>query len=285
MNNSKESIKQLRKKCQDKGDGRFYADWTEHMPRFFSIYLTKIFLSIGISANQITILSIILGLLTGILLGLGKPFFVILAALVIFVVPILDCSDGEVSRYRGKNSYSGEYFDRMAGAIIDPAVLFGISIFVYKQTGELVDIIAGFVGGFSLILIRLSVSHIYACSFSNLSNMSISIKKLSDINNSSFASKKIERIIDTPKIAKDFSLVNFASDLFLIKTWGMIYWIWLAGIVAFLSLFFSYNLYLTEWLRSIIWLYAIFSPLGVCYIIYKAVKNKIPDRLATDFKK
>ena len=174
---SKESIKQLRQKYQDKGNGRFYADWTEFIPRIFSIYFTKIFLLLRFTANQITFLSIILGLLTGILLGLGIPFYVSLAALVLFFIPILECSDGEVSRYHGKDSRAGEYFDRIAGSIIDPIILFGVSILVFKQTGELLDIIVGFIGSFSLILMRLSISLIYACSFSNFSNISYSIKK------------------------------------------------------------------------------------------------------------
>lgn len=47
MEKQKESIKELRKKLQDKGNGKFYSGWTEIIPRTFSIYLTKEFVIIG----------------------------------------------------------------------------------------------------------------------------------------------------------------------------------------------------------------------------------------------
>ena len=108
---------------------------------------------------------------------------------------------------------------------------------------------------------------------------------VNDFHRKKIVSKNIEQIIDPPINKKNFSLVNFVSDLFLIKTWGMIYWIWLAGIVSLSSLLLVHNPFLTEVLRPLIWFYAVFSPLGSCYIIYKVIKNKIPDKLVAGFNK
>ncbi|MCK4733874.1 MAG: CDP-alcohol phosphatidyltransferase family protein [Methanophagales archaeon] len=285
MNISERSIKRLREKCQDKGNGRYYSDWSEYIPRKVSIYFTKCFISVGISANQITLISVILGLLTAILIGFGEPLYVALAALMLFFITILDCSDGEVSRYHGRQSLSGEYLDRIAGAIIYPSILFAIGLSIFEYTGSMRDIVAGIIAGVSLLLMRISISYIYACSWNSLFNIeSNSSKPLSYPKSSSKIYKNIEQVIDMPKTAKKNSVINFVSDLFLIKSWGMIFWVWCAAIVSFSSLFFGHYNYMKEILQPLIWLYAFFGPLAVCYIIYSVVRNNIPDRLAEELK-
>lgn len=285
MNTPNESIKKLREKCQDKGNGRYYSDWSEHLPRKISIYLTKYFILLGISANQITVISIILGLIASIFITMNTSLLMFFSGILIFIIPILDCSDGEVSRYHGRQSLSGEYLDRIAGAVIYPSILFAISLSIFKYTGNIWDITAGIIGGVSLLLIRISISYIYACSCSSLSNIeSSSSKELSYPKSSSKIYKNIEQIIDMPKIAKKNSLINFVSDLFLIKSWGMIYWVWFAGVVSFSSLFFNHYNYMKEILQPLVWLYAFFGPLAVCYIIHSVVRNNIPDKLAEELK-
>jgi phosphatidylglycerophosphate synthase len=287
MNTSERSIKRLREKCQDKGGGRFYSDWSEYIPRKVSIYFTKCFILLGISANQITLISVIIGLLTAILLGLSGSLYVALAAVMLLLVTILDCSDGEVSRYYGRDSLSGEYLDRIAGAIIDPFILFAIGISIFKYTGNMWHIVAGIIAGSSLLLMRISISYIYACSCSSLSNNNIESKSPNQFLNQKKPSrvhKKIETIIDMPKVAKKSSLINFVADLFLIKGWGMIFVIWFAGLISFSSLIFNHYNYIKEILQPLVWLYALFGPLAVCYIIYSTVRANVPDKLAEELK-
>lgn len=286
MNTSERSIKKLREKCQDKGGGRFYSDWSEYIPRKVSIYFTKCFILLGISANQITLISVIIGILTAILLGLSGSLCVALAAVMLLLVTILDCSDGEVSRYHGRDSLSGEYLDRIAGAIIDPFILFAIGISIFKYTGNIWNIVAGIIAGSSLLLMRISISYVYACSCSSLSSIeSNSSKQFSNSKNPSRVHKKIETIIDMPKVAQKSSLINFVADLFLVKSWGMIYWIWCAGLISFSSLIFNHYNYIKEILQPLVWVYSFFGPLAVCYIIYSMVKANIPDKLAEELKK
>jgi phosphatidylglycerophosphate synthase len=82
--------------------------------RRLSIHLTRVLLPTGISANGVTVVMIGVGLLgaAGLLLpGLAGA---LLAALGMQLQILLDCSDGEVARWRRTFSLAGIYLDRIA---------------------------------------------------------------------------------------------------------------------------------------------------------------------------
>ena len=105
-----ESIKELRRICQEptkNTDSWYYRNF----PRRISIYFTKILLITGFTANQVTVLALAMSIISGILLSFGDPFHSVIGALLFQVRNILDCVDGEIARYRGSASISGEYLE------------------------------------------------------------------------------------------------------------------------------------------------------------------------------
>jgi phosphatidylglycerophosphate synthase len=83
--------------------------------RHLSLYLTRALLHTGISANGVTWLMLVVGLLGSLTLALPLPWLwgPLLAALAMQVQILLDCSDGEVARWRQRFSPAGIYLDRV----------------------------------------------------------------------------------------------------------------------------------------------------------------------------
>jgi hypothetical protein len=110
------ALHQLRETCQYKPrDDPSPDDWLTHIiVRRFSIYLTVLFLKVGLSANKVTALRLLPCIGAGVLLAFPQPEYWLLAWGLLFVWEILDCCDGEIARYSGTPSLVGEYNDTMA---------------------------------------------------------------------------------------------------------------------------------------------------------------------------
>ncbi len=116
------TIKNLKLICRKKVETEPYARW---VGRPISIYFTWFFVRTPISANQVTILQGIFGLIGCILFGYGQ---FIAGSLFLQIGYILDCSDGEVARWNNQQSKSGEYLDLIGHIIIIPLIYFGLGI-------------------------------------------------------------------------------------------------------------------------------------------------------------
>jgi phosphatidylglycerophosphate synthase len=82
--------------------------------RRLSPHLTRVFLGAGLSANAVTALMIPTGLLAALVLTFSGVAFAIGAALLIQLQLLLDCSDGELARWRRTFSPLGIYLDQIA---------------------------------------------------------------------------------------------------------------------------------------------------------------------------
>ena len=91
-----------------------------------SIYLTWLLLHTSITPNQVTLLSLIFGLLSAVsYFSYGALPFIIGFILFQFHV-ILDVVDGEIARYRKISSVGGAYLDYVSHYIVYPLIMFGI---------------------------------------------------------------------------------------------------------------------------------------------------------------
>jgi len=114
-----ESIKELRKICQEsRYENEGGMPWFErNFYRRISIYFTKLFLKIGLSANQATLLSLISALVGGFfLIFANNTLYLLISALFLIFSLILDRVDGEIARYNKSDSKFGRYFDFMVGS-------------------------------------------------------------------------------------------------------------------------------------------------------------------------
>jgi phosphatidylglycerophosphate synthase len=109
------SICNLRKICQ--GGEKLVMEKDYYFCRYFSrnisIYLTKFFLYFNISANFVTLLSFFSMLGGFIFLLIPGKTNLILSSLLLIFATILDCNDGEISRFTKTSSKLGGFMDSM----------------------------------------------------------------------------------------------------------------------------------------------------------------------------
>ena len=90
--------------------------------RHQSIYATRALLPTGISPNGVTWLMIAVGVLGALAIPLPGLVGPVLAVLAMQVQILLDCSDGEVARWRQRFSPAGIYLDRIGHYATEAAI-------------------------------------------------------------------------------------------------------------------------------------------------------------------
>jgi hypothetical protein len=78
------------------------------------------------SANQVTVLSGIVAIFGGLLLGANSKWLVLLGAVCFHLFAILDMSDGEVARYRKQGGVAGHFLDWYMHFVSSTALMFGL---------------------------------------------------------------------------------------------------------------------------------------------------------------
>ena len=97
--------------------------------RRFSPYATQLFLRLRFMPNEVTWLMIVAGVLAGAVLAVDADVWPALVAFVLIQLQILlDCSDGEVARWRQQFSPSGIYLDRLGHWLTETALPIGLGV-------------------------------------------------------------------------------------------------------------------------------------------------------------
>ena len=99
--------------------GRWYM-------RRLSIRATWAFVDTPVTPNQLTGVMTVVGVLGGVALAFPGLWTAVLAALLIQLYLLLDCSDGELARWRRTTSVTGVYLDRVGAYFAEAAVLAGL---------------------------------------------------------------------------------------------------------------------------------------------------------------
>lgn len=76
------------------------------------VYPSWLFLRLGLSANQVTVLSFLIGLGGCVMIALGDFFTTLLGIILLQIWILLDYADGNVARYNGKCTPLGAFIDR-----------------------------------------------------------------------------------------------------------------------------------------------------------------------------
>lgn len=93
-----------------------------------SIYITRVLLPTGITANAVTWWIAIIGIGAAAMLVLpGWWPFLAAAALIQFSI-MIDCTDGEIARWRGQSSAAGVYIDRVCHYLVEAALPVGFGL-------------------------------------------------------------------------------------------------------------------------------------------------------------
>ncbi len=102
----------------------------------FSPFVAAACVNTPITPNHLTILMIPTGILGGIVLALGTNLAFLIGGLLFVLLNIIDAADGELARYTKRTSEFGDYLDRVAHYATNTALIFGLGVGLYIQTGH-----------------------------------------------------------------------------------------------------------------------------------------------------
>ncbi len=151
MRSSKPSIAELRAATQpasifarNSGEhwaGRLYV-------RRFSPYLTRLFVGTPITPNGVTWLFILAGVAAAAVLAIDSVWAAVAAVVLIQLQILLDCSDGELARWRQQSSPVGIYLDRFGHWVTEAALPIALGVRVDEPVlGLVVAVLVLFVKG------------------------------------------------------------------------------------------------------------------------------------------
>jgi phosphatidylglycerophosphate synthase len=122
-----ESFEQFRTICQPRQEPTV----SSRLIRRVSIYLTWFLVKTPLTANQVSVLFLLVGVAGAALLGTGDPAWTVLGVLLLQLHILLDYSDGEVARYREATSKLGSFLDINFHLVIHAAIFAGITQAVF----------------------------------------------------------------------------------------------------------------------------------------------------------
>lgn len=97
--------------------------WSYLVFRRISIYLSWLLLHTGVSANQVTVISIVMGVAGLVFLGVGATWATALGLALLLGYHLLDRVDGEIARQRKVFSLRGVYLDNVGHHLTIAGVL------------------------------------------------------------------------------------------------------------------------------------------------------------------
>jgi phosphatidylglycerophosphate synthase len=101
--------------------------------RIFSRPLTRFLLKTPLTPNQITLLSLVFGILAGYFFSRGEYLYSLAAAASYQLAVVLDNCDGEVARAKNMRSKLGGWLDIGSDLITDIALFLGIALGMKRQ--------------------------------------------------------------------------------------------------------------------------------------------------------
>src|SRR5690606_34256960 len=90
-----------------------------------------------ITPNHLTVLMTPTGILGGIAMSMGTAPGFLVGGLLFVLLNIIDAADGELARYTGQTSDFGDYLDRVAHYMTNTALVVGMGVGLFNQTGHL----------------------------------------------------------------------------------------------------------------------------------------------------
>ncbi|MFC1915840.1 CDP-alcohol phosphatidyltransferase family protein [Chloroflexota bacterium] len=152
--------------------------------RRISIYLTKLCLKIGISANQVTLIDFLMVVAAGVFFTFANPAYWLIGIVFFFLYLLIDCVDGEVARYnRAKGNEPPSPFGAGAilGGIVDwvswPYLLACMAFGIYNT----IDSVIVFIFGFLAAILRVIYMDIALMSYPVLHEKGILHKAIREV--------------------------------------------------------------------------------------------------------
>lgn len=121
--------------------------------RPISFLLVKLIYPTNLTPNQISVISMIFGLGSGVLFYFGEYSFIVAGGISIFISNILDCADGQLARLKKNGTKVGRIIDGFIDYVTGASIFFGMGFALHHITGNpLYSWGLATLGGFSRIM-------------------------------------------------------------------------------------------------------------------------------------
>lgn len=101
---------------------------SKHVERKISLTISRALVDTPITPNQMTIISVLIGIIGAVFLGVGQGGWQVAGALLFLAHSILDGCDGELARIRFQQSRFGGLLDYWGDNVVHSAVFFALSV-------------------------------------------------------------------------------------------------------------------------------------------------------------
>jgi hypothetical protein len=96
--------------------------------RPLSFLFVKLIYSTNITPNQISIVSMLFGILTGVMFAFGTPQFLAYGAVALIISNLLDCADGQLARLKKNGTGIGRIIDGFIDYVTGFSIFVGLGI-------------------------------------------------------------------------------------------------------------------------------------------------------------
>ncbi len=166
-----ESLKELEAICQ-KPHWQEVGNWmVRKIERPLALHVTRLLLHTSITADQVTALSIAVGVLGGITFFSSNSVLFLLGVILFHVWYLLDHVDGQVARYRKSTSITGVYFDFLTHYIVHAFFFLGLGLQAYFRELHLAFLFLAIGGGLGSVLLGVFYDARYKAFFHSLTKM------------------------------------------------------------------------------------------------------------------
>ena len=112
--------------------------------RPISLMISKVLIKTGITPNQISVLSFVIGLAGASLFFFGEYFYLILGGIIVHIHSIVDGCDGEIARLKLRRTRYGGWLDSFLDRYVDAVIILGLTYGYWSISGDSMIWIMGF---------------------------------------------------------------------------------------------------------------------------------------------
>ncbi len=251
-----ESLKELNQICQ-KPRYKEVGNWmVRHILRDAALPITRLLLHTRVTANQVTLVSIVIGLFGISLFAAESNGLFFLGAALLQLWYLLDHVDGQIARYHKTNSLTGRFFDYIMHHLIHGVIFFSLGFYVYQMTYEIVFVVWGFIASISIMMFNLVHDAKYKTFFERFA----SAKSFSVINDSQPA-EKVSSNSNTDLLKKGFSILHKLAEIHVVMN--------ILSVCSIFQLFSDF-----DYRTTLFWIYGFITPVLAITKIAYIIKNK-----------
>ncbi len=150
-----ESLSELNKICQ-KPRYREAGNWmVRKFLRDAALPVTWLLLHTPVTANQVTLVSLLIGLMGIGLFACPSPGAFLWGVILLQLWYFLDHVDGQIARYRKTACLTGRFFDFLTHHVIHGALFFALGFYAFGKLGSPRWIVWGALASFSIMIFNL----------------------------------------------------------------------------------------------------------------------------------